>query len=174
MAQMLPISAQDSTSHADRCSVGMQCPSHSNSANRVTAGLQGRHARDYFNRNGELRHIKELKFWPLDKVLGEKYQLPAAEVRGTGLGWCALCVGGGEGGGHVALPGPLPGLLLYWPRPVCCACELASLAAHQSCCHAAAITLHGCMHQIGTHGTDQHSSPAHLSLPARPLTRSLT
>lgn len=42
----------------------------------------GRYARDYFNRAGELRHIKRLKFWDLEAVLHEKYRLPRAEARG--------------------------------------------------------------------------------------------
>lgn len=40
----------------------------------------GKYAKDYFNRHGELRHIKKMRFWPLDKVLSEKYHLPADEV----------------------------------------------------------------------------------------------
>ena len=36
--------------------------------------LGGRYSRDYFNRQGELRHIRRLRFWPLSKVLMEKYE----------------------------------------------------------------------------------------------------
>lgn len=36
---------------------------------------RGRYSRDYFRRNGELRHIKRLRFWPLDRVLTDKYQV---------------------------------------------------------------------------------------------------
>ena len=39
----------------------------------------GKLARDYF-KQGELRHIKKLKYWPLEKVLTEKYQMPVDEV----------------------------------------------------------------------------------------------
>ncbi|KAL6967110.1 non-specific serine,threonine protein kinase [Sarracenia purpurea var. burkii] len=35
--------------------------------------LGGRYSRDYFNRYGDLRHIRRLRFWPLNKVLREKY-----------------------------------------------------------------------------------------------------
>lgn len=35
--------------------------------------LGGRYSRDFFNRQGELRHIRRLRFWPLSKVLMEKY-----------------------------------------------------------------------------------------------------
>ncbi|KAG6544739.1 hypothetical protein Mapa_013838 [Marchantia paleacea] len=35
--------------------------------------LGGRYSRDYFNRHGELRHIRKLRYWPLDGVLVEKY-----------------------------------------------------------------------------------------------------
>lgn len=34
---------------------------------------QGRHSRAYFNRFGDLRHIKTLKLRPLNKVLMDKY-----------------------------------------------------------------------------------------------------
>ncbi|KAG0451808.1 hypothetical protein HPP92_026066 [Vanilla planifolia] len=36
--------------------------------------LGGRYSRDFFNRYGDLRHIRRLRFWPLDKVLVEKYE----------------------------------------------------------------------------------------------------
>ncbi|XP_038707030.1 SRSF protein kinase 3-like isoform X2 [Tripterygium wilfordii] len=35
--------------------------------------LRGRFSRDFFNRNGDLRHIRRLRSWPLNKVLIEKY-----------------------------------------------------------------------------------------------------
>ncbi|KAL3675149.1 hypothetical protein R1sor_025097 [Riccia sorocarpa] len=38
--------------------------------------LGGRYSRDYFNRHGELRHIRKLRYWPLDSVLIEKYDFP--------------------------------------------------------------------------------------------------
>lgn len=41
----------------------------------------GKYAKDYFNRHGELRHIKKLRFWPLSRVLQEKYEFPPQEVR---------------------------------------------------------------------------------------------
>ncbi|XVE61577.1 hypothetical protein DITRI_Ditri06bG0051600 [Diplodiscus trichospermus] len=37
--------------------------------------LGGRYSRDFFNRYGDLRHIRRLRFWPLNKVLIEKYEL---------------------------------------------------------------------------------------------------
>ncbi|KAK3033541.1 hypothetical protein RJ639_034002 [Escallonia herrerae] len=36
--------------------------------------LGGRFSRDFFNRYGDLRHIRRLRFWPLNKVLVEKYE----------------------------------------------------------------------------------------------------
>ncbi|KZV20566.1 SRSF protein kinase 2-like [Dorcoceras hygrometricum] len=36
--------------------------------------LGGRYSREFFNRFGDLRHIKRLKFWSLNKVLIEKYE----------------------------------------------------------------------------------------------------
>ncbi|OMO58267.1 hypothetical protein CCACVL1_25518 [Corchorus capsularis] len=35
--------------------------------------LGGRYSRDFFNRYGDLRHIRKLRFWPINKVLMEKY-----------------------------------------------------------------------------------------------------
>ncbi|CAA2955625.1 SRSF kinase 2-like [Olea europaea subsp. europaea] len=37
--------------------------------------LGGRYSREFFNRYGDLRHIRRLRFWPLNKVLVEKYEL---------------------------------------------------------------------------------------------------
>ncbi|RAL46028.1 hypothetical protein DM860_006182 [Cuscuta australis] len=36
--------------------------------------LGGRYSRDLFNRYGDLRHIRRLRFWPINKVLMEKYE----------------------------------------------------------------------------------------------------
>ncbi|KAK4408435.1 Serine/threonine-protein kinase SRPK, partial [Sesamum angolense] len=36
--------------------------------------LGGRYSREFFNRFGDLRHIRRLRFWPLSKVLVEKYE----------------------------------------------------------------------------------------------------
>ncbi|CAI9105512.1 OLC1v1004443C1 [Oldenlandia corymbosa var. corymbosa] len=36
--------------------------------------LGGRYSREFFNRFGDLRHIRRLRFWPLSKVLMEKYE----------------------------------------------------------------------------------------------------
>lgn len=35
--------------------------------------MGGRYSREFFNRYGDLRHIRRLRFWPLNKVLVEKY-----------------------------------------------------------------------------------------------------
>ena len=37
--------------------------------------LGGQYSRVFFNRYGDLRHIRRLRFWPLNKVLVEKYEL---------------------------------------------------------------------------------------------------
>lgn len=47
----------------------------------------GKYAKDYFNQHGELRHIKKLRFWPLERVLHEKYEFPREEVR-LCAAWC--------------------------------------------------------------------------------------
>lgn len=43
----------------------------------------GRYSRDFCNRDGQLRHIQRLNFWPLERVLEEKYGLKRAEVGRT-------------------------------------------------------------------------------------------
>lgn len=35
--------------------------------------LGGRYSRDFFNKYGDLKHIRRMRFWPLNKVLMEKY-----------------------------------------------------------------------------------------------------
>ena len=40
----------------------------------------GKRSREFFTRAGELRHIKSLKPWPLEDVLGEKYGFGEAEA----------------------------------------------------------------------------------------------
>ena len=40
----------------------------------------GKHAREFFTREGQLRHIHRLNIWPIDKVLVEKYRMDPAEV----------------------------------------------------------------------------------------------
>ncbi|XP_022995742.1 serine/threonine-protein kinase SRPK-like isoform X2 [Cucurbita maxima] len=44
--------------------------------------LGGRYSRDYFNKYGELRHIRQLRFWPLNKVLTEKYDFSEQDANG--------------------------------------------------------------------------------------------
>ncbi|XP_052178458.1 uncharacterized protein LOC127792118 isoform X3 [Diospyros lotus] len=42
--------------------------------------LGGRYSREFFNRYGDLRHIRRLRFWPLNKVLMEKYEFSEQEA----------------------------------------------------------------------------------------------
>lgn len=42
--------------------------------------LGGRYSRDFFNRHGDLRHIRRLRFWPMNKVLEEKYHFPEQDA----------------------------------------------------------------------------------------------
>ena len=46
--------------------------------------LGGKYSRDFFNRQGELRHIRKLRMWPLDRVLVEKYDFAPVEARAMG------------------------------------------------------------------------------------------
>lgn len=45
--------------------------------------MGGRYSRDFFNRFGDLRHIRRLRFWPLTKVLREKYELNEKDATET-------------------------------------------------------------------------------------------
>lgn len=42
---------------------------------------QGKYAGELFNRKGELRHIRELEFWPLSEVLEEKYEFSREDAK---------------------------------------------------------------------------------------------
>jgi len=41
----------------------------------------GKHSREFFTREGKLRHITRLNMWPMERVLIEKYRLEPAQVR---------------------------------------------------------------------------------------------
>ena len=43
--------------------------------------LSGQRSKKYFNSAGMLRHIRGLNFWPLKKVLQEKYKLNETEAQ---------------------------------------------------------------------------------------------
>ncbi|XP_016461086.1 uncharacterized protein LOC107784466 isoform X1 [Nicotiana tabacum] len=43
--------------------------------------LGGRYSRELFNRHGDLRHIRRLRFWPLKKVLIEKYEFSEQDAK---------------------------------------------------------------------------------------------
>ena len=42
--------------------------------------LSGKHAGEFFNKKGELRNIRNLKFWGLDEVLIEKYKFDEGDA----------------------------------------------------------------------------------------------
>ncbi len=42
--------------------------------------LSGRYSRQFFNKRGELKHIKNLKQWDLRSVLVEKYRMPHTQA----------------------------------------------------------------------------------------------
>ncbi|CAD7934992.1 unnamed protein product [Amoebophrya sp. A120] len=42
---------------------------------------KGRNGRTYFNRNGDLRHIKTLRYWGIEEVLNQKYNVDIMEAR---------------------------------------------------------------------------------------------
>lgn len=81
----------------------------------------GRYSREVFTREGRLRHIHRLNYWPVDKVLEEKYKFQREEVhlycRAVLPGWgMLLLLGGGE---WYALLYCLLGAALL-PNHVCC------------------------------------------------------
>ncbi|KAK7404813.1 hypothetical protein VNO78_05785 [Psophocarpus tetragonolobus] len=43
--------------------------------------LGGRYSREFFNRHGDLRHVDNLRFWPMDKVLMEKYNFSEQDTK---------------------------------------------------------------------------------------------
>lgn len=45
--------------------------------------LGGRYSREFFNRFGDLRHIRRLRFWPLSKVLMDKYEFSERDASET-------------------------------------------------------------------------------------------
>lgn len=50
--------------------------------NLIQIALGGRYSREFFNRYGDLRHIRRLRFWPLSKVLQEKYEFSEQDANG--------------------------------------------------------------------------------------------
>ncbi len=40
----------------------------------------GKYSKNFFNRKGELKHIKSLKFWPVEDVLAEKYHFSSKDA----------------------------------------------------------------------------------------------
>ncbi len=45
-----------------------------------TLALSGQYSRQFFDRSGNLRHIKQLKFWPIEEVLHEKYHFSVKDA----------------------------------------------------------------------------------------------
>lgn len=43
--------------------------------------LDGKYSKNFFDKKGNLRHIKQLKFWPMEDVLSEKYHFPREEAQ---------------------------------------------------------------------------------------------
>ncbi|EOA15511.1 hypothetical protein CARUB_v10004836mg [Capsella rubella] len=43
--------------------------------------IGGARSKDYFDRHGDLKRIRRLKYWPLDRLLMDKYKLPEAEAK---------------------------------------------------------------------------------------------
>jgi serine/threonine protein kinase len=43
--------------------------------------LEGKYSKNFFDKRGNLKHIKQLKFWPVQDVLAEKYHFPKEEAQ---------------------------------------------------------------------------------------------
>eukprot|EP00559_Dactyliosolen_fragilissimus_P002646 CAMPEP_0184868374 /NCGR_PEP_ID=MMETSP0580-20130426/30238_1 /TAXON_ID=1118495 /ORGANISM="Dactyliosolen fragilissimus" /LENGTH=1248 /DNA_ID=CAMNT_0027369225 /DNA_START=635 /DNA_END=4381 /DNA_ORIENTATION=+ len=43
--------------------------------------LSGKYSRNFFDRKGNLKHIKQLKFWPVEEVLHEKYHFSIKDAQ---------------------------------------------------------------------------------------------
>eukprot|EP00941_MAST-03F_sp_MAST-3F-sp1_P000866 g866.t1 len=50
-----------------------RCPRH--------VAVMGKNAKTFFNRKGELRNIRKLRYWPLESVLREKYEFAEEEAK---------------------------------------------------------------------------------------------
>jgi serine/threonine-protein kinase SRPK3 len=44
--------------------------------------VEGRYSANFFDKRGNLKHIKQLKYWPVQEVLVEKYNFTTAEALG--------------------------------------------------------------------------------------------
>ena len=42
--------------------------------------LSGKHSAKFFNKQGQMKHISGLRYWPLRKVLMEKYKVKETEA----------------------------------------------------------------------------------------------
>jgi serine/threonine-protein kinase SRPK3 len=42
----------------------------------------GTRSKDYFDRYGDLKRVRRLKFWPLDRVLVERYSFSEPDAKG--------------------------------------------------------------------------------------------
>jgi len=43
--------------------------------------LSGKHSKRFFSKKGDLLHIQQLKFWPIEAVLHEKYRFQRKEAQ---------------------------------------------------------------------------------------------
>ncbi|KAJ4776885.1 Kinase family protein [Rhynchospora pubera] len=52
--------------------------------------VSGSRSKDYFDRHGDLKRIRRLKFWPMDKLLVEKYSLTETDANNLSNFLCPL------------------------------------------------------------------------------------
>ncbi|KAI4989656.1 hypothetical protein ZWY2020_036973 [Hordeum vulgare] len=44
--------------------------------------ISGTRSKDYFNRYGDLKRVQRLRFWPLERVLVERYGFTEPDAKG--------------------------------------------------------------------------------------------
>jgi serine/threonine-protein kinase SRPK3 len=45
--------------------------------------IDGKYSKNFFDKKGNLKHIKSLKYWPVQDVLMEKYHFSPADAQGV-------------------------------------------------------------------------------------------
>jgi len=48
---------------------------------RAQVAISGCRSKDYFDRYGDLKRIRRLKYWPMDRLLVDKYKFPEPDAR---------------------------------------------------------------------------------------------
>lgn len=57
---------------------------------RSQIAISGYRSKDYFDRYGDLKRIRRLKFWPMDRLLVDKYKFPEPDAQEFAQFLCPL------------------------------------------------------------------------------------